>query len=107
MQCRRLLQVVLAVVVVLTLSQAQAPPIPPAAPLPQATANQYPQVQSSHCRYLINAPSPWGTNASPFKLYTRSYSGEVRRGYPIEGREASTLLLNVLLCVCVLSLIHI
>ncbi|XP_076451340.1 uncharacterized protein LOC143287282 [Babylonia areolata] len=49
-----------------------------------STGNGYPQVQSSHCRYLINAPSPWGVNASPFKLYTRSYAGEVKRGYPIE-----------------------
>lgn len=101
MQCRRLFQVVVAAAVVLTLSEAQGLPPMPAAPLPPAPApvSQYPHVQSSHCRYLVNAPSPWGTNASPFKLYTRSYSGEVRRGYPIEGKDTN----NALLCVITVS----
>ncbi|XP_076472363.1 uncharacterized protein LOC143301834 isoform X2 [Babylonia areolata] len=58
------------------------PPPPPPGMSPMGSA--FSQVQSSHCRYLVDAPSPWGTNASPFKLFTRSHSGEIRRGHPVE-----------------------
>ncbi|KAL8564923.1 hypothetical protein ACOMHN_019826 [Nucella lapillus] len=71
---------------------AAGPPLPGgphpgpagAPPPPGMMGMGYSQVQSSHCRYLIDAPSPWGTNASPFKLFTRSHSGEIRRGHPVE-----------------------
>ncbi|XP_025082768.1 uncharacterized protein LOC112557240 isoform X3 [Pomacea canaliculata] len=79
------LTALVALVVLVPDSLGQGPPPPPMSMPPMPShAMMYPQVQSSHCRYLITAPSNWGVNASPFKIYTRSYSGLVRRSYPIE-----------------------
>jgi hypothetical protein len=103
------LMVVMVVVVVMAVNAQFPPSIFPGAggggpPGPQPTS--YPGVTSSHCLYLVGAPSPWGVNAAPFKLYTRSYSGEVRKGTPVEGRNFISLFVLFYLILFHFTLFH-